>query len=151
MDTENQSVNISNDLIVEQSIEQFDLNEQKNLIPSSINESLNSTIQKSTEQIEYPNESNKNDSDWILYYTAEGYPYYFNSITGESQWAEWNEFNNTEESVDDASKIVYDKENEEIEENEEKNLETESSSDESDEEESDEENSSDDEDFEVFL
>lgn len=38
------------------------------------------------------NFSSSNSDGWILYYTSEGHPYYYNEYTGESQWAEYEDY-----------------------------------------------------------
>lgn len=63
----------------------------------------------------YPSTSgvvgNSNSDGWILYYSPEGFPYYYNEITGESQWAE-NEQEISE--VEDNNDVKYDTQNEEF-------------------------------------
>jgi hypothetical protein len=59
------------------------------------------------QQHQQPNTANTDG--WILYYSPEGFPYYYNEITGESQWAEHEqEISEVEDNTD-----KYDEQNEE--------------------------------------
>lgn len=44
---------------------------------------------------------------WKLYYSEEGYPYYFNELTGESEWADTKEVDGFQQSQQQHSQENY--------------------------------------------
>ena len=56
---------------------------------------MTSLYQSQVDQEEYQEHHNAtatpNSDGWILYYSPEGFPYYYNEVTGESRWAEYEE------------------------------------------------------------
>ena len=56
--------------------------------------------------------SDSESSDWQLYYTDEGYPYYLNLVTKESMWAEFDSSStvvDTQSAVNDSSDCYTEK------------------------------------------
>lgn len=56
------------------------------------------------------------NSNWILAYSEEGYPYYYNELTNESKWADFPENNLPNISLSQSNSLIQLEDEEDIDE-----------------------------------